>query len=167
MRKPPVIKPTLACSVLGTLGYFHMTCMCSALCPVSEHCVMFFLPAPLVWQTGEFSACFLLKLPVDFSNIPVYLLKVMTSTHIHYYTHTNSIQRLCIHKNKTFPSHRHTCKHTNGRLTHIMKIEKAQFVWWVCAKCAQCVCVYAGMCVLTGRPGSELTNQQPVTTYQL
>ncbi|XP_046900833.1 BRISC and BRCA1-A complex member 2 isoform X2 [Hypomesus transpacificus] len=25
--------------------------------------------------TGEFSACFLLKLPVDFSNIPVYLLK--------------------------------------------------------------------------------------------
>lgn len=30
----------------------------------------------LVIQTGEFSARFLLKLPVDFSNIPVYLLKV-------------------------------------------------------------------------------------------
>lgn len=28
-------------------------------------------------QTGEFSARFLLKLPVDFSNIPVYLLKVV------------------------------------------------------------------------------------------
>lgn len=27
-------------------------------------------------QTGEFSARFLLKLPVDFSNIPTYLLKV-------------------------------------------------------------------------------------------
>lgn len=27
-------------------------------------------------QTGEFSARFLLKLPVDFSNIPIYLLKV-------------------------------------------------------------------------------------------
>lgn len=29
------------------------------------------------FQTGEFSARFLLKLPVDFSNIPVYLLKVI------------------------------------------------------------------------------------------
>lgn len=36
-------------------------------------------PLPLfpVLQTGEFSARFLLKLPVDFSNIPVYLLKVI------------------------------------------------------------------------------------------
>lgn len=32
--------------------------------------ILFFL------QTGEFSARFLLKLPVDFSNIPTYLLKV-------------------------------------------------------------------------------------------
>lgn len=31
---------------------------------------------PFVLQTGEFSARFLLKLPVDFSNIPTYLLKV-------------------------------------------------------------------------------------------
>lgn len=30
------------------------------------------------FQTGEFSARFLLKLPVDFSNIPVYLLKVIS-----------------------------------------------------------------------------------------
>lgn len=31
---------------------------------------------PFFLQTGEFSARFLLKLPVDFSNIPTYLLKV-------------------------------------------------------------------------------------------
>ena len=31
---------------------------------------------PFFVQTGEFSARFLLKLPVDFSNIPTYLLKV-------------------------------------------------------------------------------------------
>ncbi|XP_016287042.1 BRISC and BRCA1-A complex member 2 isoform X4 [Monodelphis domestica] len=35
-----------------------------------------FLPDPSALQTGEFSARFLLKLPVDFSNIPTYLLKV-------------------------------------------------------------------------------------------
>lgn len=37
------------------------------------------IPPPLLpfLQTGEFSARFLLKLPVDFSNIPVYLLKVI------------------------------------------------------------------------------------------
>ncbi|XP_021109301.1 BRCA1-A complex subunit BRE isoform X5 [Heterocephalus glaber] len=34
-----------------------------------------FLPDPLALHTGEFSARFLLKLPVDFSNIPTYLLK--------------------------------------------------------------------------------------------
>ncbi|XP_056669190.1 BRISC and BRCA1-A complex member 2 isoform X5 [Monodelphis domestica] len=34
-----------------------------------------FLPDPSALQTGEFSARFLLKLPVDFSNIPTYLLK--------------------------------------------------------------------------------------------
>lgn len=33
----------------------------------------------MCFQTGEFSARFLLKLPVDFSNIPVYLLKVVTT----------------------------------------------------------------------------------------
>ncbi|XP_027411573.1 BRISC and BRCA1-A complex member 2 isoform X2 [Ovis aries] len=34
-----------------------------------------FLPDPSALHTGEFSARFLLKLPVDFSNIPTYLLK--------------------------------------------------------------------------------------------
>ncbi|XP_062896733.1 BRISC and BRCA1-A complex member 2 isoform X3 [Mobula hypostoma] len=34
-----------------------------------------FLPEPTMLHTGEFSARFLLKLPVDFSNIPTYLLK--------------------------------------------------------------------------------------------
>ncbi|XP_064412653.1 BRISC and BRCA1-A complex member 2 isoform X2 [Latimeria chalumnae] len=34
-----------------------------------------FLPDPSALHTGEFSARFLLKLPVDFSNIPIYLLK--------------------------------------------------------------------------------------------
>ncbi|XP_060790706.1 BRISC and BRCA1-A complex member 2 isoform X3 [Neoarius graeffei] len=34
-----------------------------------------FLPEPSELPTGEFSARFLLKLPVDFSNIPIYLLK--------------------------------------------------------------------------------------------
>ncbi|XP_053093317.1 BRISC and BRCA1-A complex member 2 isoform X2 [Pangasianodon hypophthalmus] len=34
-----------------------------------------FLPEPAELPTGEFSARFLLKLPVDFSNIPIYLLK--------------------------------------------------------------------------------------------
>lgn len=55
------------------------------------------LPAR-VFQTGEFSARFLLKLPVDFSNIPIYLLKVglKACRHTHTLTLTDS----------------HTSKHT-------------------------------------------------------
>lgn len=40
--------------------------------------VVFFPRLFVSVQTGEFSARFLLKLPVDFSNIPVYLLKVIS-----------------------------------------------------------------------------------------
>ena len=143
----PAIEPTLACSVLGTLGYFHMTCMCSALCPVSEHRVMFSLSLPLLFlQTGEFSACFLLKLPVDFSNIPVYLLKVMTSTHTrtlpYSYEPTQIVYAGCAYTNIG-----RTCKRTNGRLTCITKNRESTFVWWVCAKCALCMCVCVFVCV--------------------
>lgn len=71
---------------------FNMTCVlpCVPVCSPSVHGVMFF-SLPLVFQTGEFSARFLLKLPVDFSDIPVYLLKVTnqpTSPPSYIYLHT-------------------------------------------------------------------------------
>lgn len=107
-----------------------------------------FLFSLVHFQTGEFSARFLLKLPVDFSDIPVYLLKV---THPH----------TCLHRSWAFvPSRR---LQTQGRFGFHVTAHTSVSVperWRWCLNEVHVVDVRACVRVCTKTLGGcELTNQ--------
>lgn len=112
----------------------------------------FFLLLFSFFQTGEFSARFLLKLPVDFSNIPVYLLKVPDNLW--------QIQQASSHSLhlKIYSSHPCCLSTCMWALNDWICSRGVGLFEWTLLQLCVCACVQTPIL-----GGCELTNQHAVT----